>query len=96
MEIKAETKKGRAAYSSAKLWAKRAKKQAEADTRQAAHDKLTVKEKLAKVKYRVSQGMGRSEKEFNRLNKQYEAQKKAASPVTKPLPVTRKKEKSNE
>lgn len=37
-------------YSSNTLWAKRSRKHAEADERQAKHDSLSVAEKLAKAK----------------------------------------------
>jgi hypothetical protein len=59
---KAEKKKGREHYSHEKADARKAKKQLAADQRQAKHDSLTIKEKIAKATKR-----GGSVRELKRL-----------------------------
>lgn len=74
-------KRGREHYSSDKLWARREKRTAQAEERDAKHQSLTFQQRLEKARSR----RGESKKEVARLTKLLATQK---APVVKPQPLT--------
>ena len=80
---KTEKKKGRLGYLHAKADARKSKRQLEADQRQAKHDSLTIKEKIAKATKR-----GGSVRELKRLN---ELATKKPEPKAAPAPMVETK-----
>ena len=66
---------------SGKLAAKRERKRDEADERMAEHNGLTIEEKIAKVQWRISKGLGQSKRELARLNKQLAERPPELAPV---------------
>jgi hypothetical protein len=76
------TKKGRDHYSHAKLDAYWDKLREQAEDRQEAHNKLTLKQKLDKAYKRVSEGKGECKREIARYTKLLKLAKPAkAEPV---------------
>jgi hypothetical protein len=82
-ENKTETKskKGREEYSSDKLWARREKRTAQAEERDAKHQSLTLQQRLEKAQGR----RGESKREVGRITKLLAVQK---TPAVKPQPLT--------
>jgi len=77
-------KKGRESYSHAKADARKAKRQLEADQRQAKHNSLTIKEKIAKA----TKQRGGSVRELKRLTELLNRKPEAKVPTVE---VTTKK-----
>jgi hypothetical protein len=78
------TKRGKTnGYKNAKSKAKQDQKRNEADKRNFEHNSMTLEEKIAKVQYRIKQGLGESKKELARLNKQLAERPPELAPVKK-------------
>jgi len=73
-------RKGRENYDSTKLWARRVKRNAEAELRQEKYDDLTTKQKLARLPI-----CGDSKREIARLTARLKAEK---APAVKQAPLT--------